>query len=1463
MYKKHTPLSLSTALLLVCSFEANALQVIRTPEARDDHISLVAGVTSEAQGNVSSNDRYGNIFSIQGSWVGQYGTITSFNSNGEYTYELFEGTTVDTLPPGGIGIERFTYTCANEKGLRDTAQLIIDIRANPTKPIANDDIISVIIGVAPGIESANLSTNDRYGSIFVLSDSWNGQYGSINSFNSNGEYSYQLYDSTTVDSLPENGLGFDRFNYTLLNTNGVMDTAQLIVEVKANPNHPTAKDDQDSAIVTVQPIATGNVGLNDKYGSIFTLSGSKTGEYGTITNFSQIGDYTYELFDSTEITRLPTDGTAVDRFEYTYSNANGLTTTAWLTIDVSANPSQPVARDDFNSTVVDSSPIATGNVMTNDRYGNSITFDASTSGQYGRITSHTSIGDYTYELFAGTNNASLPVNGAENKATDRFRYTYSNEQGISTTAWLVIDINRDQPRLPIANNDHISAVSGVYTTAKGDASVNDYFGTRLSLNGSWTGTFGAITSFSSDGQFTYELYENSPVIGFSPGADLIGIDSFSYTYSNEEGLTDTARIIIDIRANPTQPIANNDYISTVVGVYTTASGNTSTNDRFGTKATLNGSWVGKYGTITSFSSEGEYTYELFNTTDVSSLPANGIGQDRFEYTYYNDKGFTSTAFIIIDVRANPEQPIAKDDFNSTVVDVAPIATGNVMTNDLYGTHITFDVSTSGIYGWISNSSSTGDYTYTLFDGVTNNSLPNDGTIATDRFEYTYQDEQGISTTAFLIIDINPNQPDLPLANDDYISTVAGLYTSASGNTSTNDYFGTNAALNVSWLGTYGAITSFTSDGEYTYELFSTTDIDSLPVGGGEDRFEYTYYNDKGLSSTAFIIIDIRSNPDRPNPGDAPFAKNDKATVIITTLPSTSGNVMINDRFGTTITFNGSLAGQYGFLSVPDNTGTYTYTLFDRISNADLPANGIGIETFSYTLEDAEGDTATAQLIIDVNAAPVLIGDDETLIARDDHVTIIPNTNISSAGDISTAPITGNVTTNDNNGDFVLLTSTPSTDYGRLVLQSTGHFTYELYDTAQSVIELIAGEVVTDSFTYQYQANSGETTTATLFVQIIGNPVDANGDTIFPNPDDEPYDNVDVEFNDLSSLATPLNSARNLKGHLHDSGDKDWFFLSSEGNEIITLEVCPKGTSCFDKKSWVLYVFDSDLLTEEMETKSFQFTRWLHSTGTDIDYSGDSIINPNIGTSNHMYLAYRQGYFDDALIGIIDPCFDALNSVDIGVGEGAKNYFIAISSPLRGDADINDVNHVCGHGSVILERAGRNASGHEADTFRANPDGPGLIRIPGAIKSYGTFENYMTVAPNSDDQYAIKITTTGLDPLLSEDAAANSATFDAATGTLSIPKIRVDEQVFQATLNLQPQVARSANAPLKFTLADLNTLSLAEMLDTYRATYNPANQEVFIPRVTETVSGKAYTVIMKYAANADITWLELVSATEIK
>jgi VCBS repeat-containing protein len=476
-----------------------------------------------------------------------------------------------------------------------------------------------------------------------------------------------------------------------------------------------------------------------------------------------------------------------------------------------------------------------------------------------------------------------------------------------------------------------------------------------------------------------------------------------------------------------------------------------------------------------------------------------------------------------------------------------------------------------------------------------------------------------------------------------------------------------------------------------------------------------------------------------------------------------------------------------------------------------------------------------------------------IVAVDDSITVMPNNVTSVEGSVIS-----NDATIDGAGVYssdamnVTLNSSPASDYGTLIIDSTGDFTYTLYKNSPSVIKLTAGQVATDSFVYTITNQYGQSATARLNVTIIGNPVDADGNTVFEQPKDRPYDNVDVEFNDRSTDATPLNSSRNIKGHLLSPHDRDWFYLHSAGNEVIKLDVCPQGSSCFGQKSrWVLYAFDSAKFTPEFE-ESAQF--WLQRLVTETQSAKDLLGNTILSSeeewypSDDLYLAYRANLFDGALIGIIDPCFDKSNSLEIGVPPGERDYYIAISAPLHGNADQGDEE--CGQGSVLLSQPGRPVIGKDTDG-----DGNTITR------PYATTQQYLSTF-FSDDQYTIKVTGTGLDPLLSASAIEKSSTFNGFTSELNIPKVKVDGKLYEARLMRQEPFSDNT---YNFALSALNELGAGEVADPFQATYNPANQQVLIPRVTDAGSGNAFSVVMQYhpPVNGIAEWLEAIAITPIK
>lgn len=460
-----------------------------------------------------------------------------------------------------------------------------------------------------------------------------------------------------------------------------------------------------------------------------------------------------------------------------------------------------------------------------------------------------------------------------------------------------------------------------------------------------------------------------------------------------------------------------------------------------------------------------------------------------------------------------------------------------------------------------------------------------------------------------------------------------------------------------------------------------------------------------------------------------------------------------------------------------------------------------------------------------------------LAAVDDADSII-------AGQTPAASASGNVTTNDLNITYFLTTNIKISlqsslvgKYGFIQFDSTGKYTYRLYEKSPTILGLKAGELLTEKFVYSVQSGAQQST-ATLTITILGNPDNWINEVQF--------ENVEIEFNNSYDLANPLNPGQMIKGHLYASNDRDWYSIGSTGDEIVHIEVCAKGSVCEGKKSWVMYVFDSTKLTPEIANAQVPLSRTRNDTGQIIDtYLSDS-----------MYLAYNAGAYEGALVGIIDPCYDTTNSVDIGAPKGPRTYFVAISVPLARDGN---TPKDCANGSVLLKKPG--------------------VSIFDAGKLVETTQQYISAFPNSDDEYALTVSNTGKKPLAVNNTSNSPAsaaaapyapsqplpTLNESKHQLVIPKLRIFNDLYSATLSYQGSIVLKSKNPSEVVTLNVKAISgLSEPLsgDPFQATYNPENDQVVLSRVLDTKSGEFYSAVFKYhpPQGKKPLWLEAISVS---
>ncbi|WP_259679259.1 Ig-like domain-containing protein, partial [Pseudomonas vranovensis] len=130
-----------------------------------------------------------------------------------------------------------------------------------------------------------------------------------------------------------------------------------------------------------------------------------------------------------------------------------------------------------------------------------------------------------------------------------------------------------------------------------------------------------------------------------------------------------------------------------------------------------------------------------------------------------------------------------------------------------------------------------------------------------------------------------------------------------------------------------------------------------------ESFTVTATDTDGSTASGSIDVNIVD--------DVPTAAGDTNAVTATENQLTlTGNVLTNDvqgadRVPTGPITAGTFVGTYGTLVLAAD-GSYTYTLDPTDADfKNLHGGGNGIETFTYTLKDADGDISTANLVLNI------------------------------------------------------------------------------------------------------------------------------------------------------------------------------------------------------------------------------------------------------------------------------------------------------------------------------------------------------------------------------------------------------------------------------------------------------------------------------------------------------------------
>ena len=786
--------------------------------------------------------------------------------------------------------------------------------------------------------------------------------------NDTNPYSGQLRANTQVLVTPSHGSvtmtesgdftyqpafnfnGEDAFSYQIINELGRTDTAVVAITINPINDAPNALNNtynisNDGTLTVSAPGLLGNdsdVDLDELRVDVAPVNEPLRGQ---LTLFAD-GSFEYQGEPNMQ---------GEDSFQYKVIDNQGGEATATVFIVSTNTNSAPVANNDSYNVNEDNTLVisAENGVLSNDTDPNGDTF----------TVDDTFIVAPTHgQLLLSIDGSFSYIPDANFNGVDQFQYAAIDSQGASATATVTIIVN-SQPDNPVAQNDayqfsrnnlfSVSAESGLlandFNIETGELTVD-----TVPVTAPQNGTL----NLNSDGSFTYQ-----------PNADFSGVDSFSYSISNDQGLTANAQVTLSESGNNTFPEASDDQFTiaedssatrlNVLANDTDADGDTITlfnvNSTLGSASIVNGQI--EYTPPANFSGQTVLTYSI---------------TDGYENGSPGEKD--STASVTIIVTPVNDAPVANADL-ATINEDAIALLIDVLAND---SDIDGD---SLILSEVSADSGTALIVENQIQYAPAPDANGEATVT-----YSIKDAQDANATSTLSITILPIN-DAPFATADTATMdedAAPITIDVLANDS--DVDGDSLVISTA-SADIGTATIVNNQIQYT----------PAANANGVATVIYTASDNKGGTASSTLAIAI-------NPiNDAPVATADTATIDEDAAPITI-DVLANDSDvdGDSLVISNATA-DVGAVSVVNNQIQYTPA-----------AHANGVATVTYTASDNNGGTASSTVAITINPindAPVATADTATM-------------------DEDAAPITIDVLANDSDvdGDSLAI-STASADVG--------------------------------------------------------------------------------------------------------------------------------------------------------------------------------------------------------------------------------------------------------------------------------------------------------------------------------------------------------------------------------------------------------------------------------------------------
>ena len=878
------------------------------------------------------------------------GALT-FNADGSFSY---------TPSAGFIGTDSFKYAVADGA---EQAEATVTIEVTNSAPQSTGDIYGVLpdqtLGtvVAEGVLANDVDADGDTMTVTLVDDVTDGAL----TLNADGSFTYTPTAGFT---------GADSFTYRA--SDGVYDPE--LGTVYGNTAHVTinvgtllAKDDNHEIVHDGE--LSGNVFDND-----FNL----TEEPADVTLLTAPAHGTLTLDPGGAFTYTPDAGyVGEDVFTYELNTATVQSNTATVSVDVVNTAPRGfdwTYRLAHDTTLNETAPGVLFNAW--DAEDDSLTASLLSDVANGTLTFN-SDGSFDYTPNPGFT------------GDDTFTYTVTDALADSDTVTVTLEVSNN---VPVSRNDRFRVHAGQTLAAAPGVLANDDDWDGDGLSATLVSDVGnGVLTLNADGSFDY-----------TPNADFIGADTFSYTAG--DGLAESTTATVTVEVTNTAPAA---FADSYAVMHDTSLVVDSTDGLLANDADWDGDTVSVSTVVTNVA---HGTLTLHEDGSFEYTPDTGfIGTDSF--TYKNADGFVDSAAATVTLSVTNNAPVALDDAYITGRNVAlSVDVPGVLGNDadFDSDPLALSLVADAAHGSLVLNSD-GSFSYT----------PSVDYVGTDLFTYKLNDGIADSDTVTVSIEVINA---VPTAGDDKFEIDHdNTLTAAAGRLLVNDFDLDGDTVSASLVSdvSHGTLT-LNADGSFTY----------TPAAGfvGLDSFQYQIGDGVDTSDPATVEIGVGNS--------SPTVRDGWHRILHdTTLAVSAEDGLFDgarDAEGDAMTLTLTADVNHGTLTIGTD-GSYTYT----------PAAAfVGADSFTYRASDGIDNSTTATVTIDVTNTAPAAGFDAYPVTQD---TILS----------ADAP---GILTNDADFDEETLTVSLFSDvhHGTLTLGSDGSFTYSPD----------AGYAGPDTFTYR-------------------------------------------------------------------------------------------------------------------------------------------------------------------------------------------------------------------------------------------------------------------------------------------------------------------------------------------------------------------------------------------------------------